>query len=187
MLFSLLLSFIMSRLSFILSINGRHDIMKTISTTFGNYQYDVFIRIINDVASTRKNIVRVRQIASTFMWHQKISLFTCIVSQTSQLCSTIWSCYSKDWKRFFRAIQSAILRAIQSATLFRVYYLRYSECYAIQSVLYNRCTCPASGMKYFCSMRLSMAELFLSKNTNSNTQQSLFLCSLLWYPKSLGK
>ena len=70
---------IMSRLSFILSINGRHDIMKTISTTlmktimktisttFEETTSTALMRIFNDVASTRKNIDRVSRLASKFI------------------------------------------------------------------------------------------------------------------------
>ena len=54
---------------------------------YGKYkhQYDAFIRIINDVTSTRKNITRVRQLALTFIWHQKIS-FIFVLSLSNTCC-----------------------------------------------------------------------------------------------------
>ena len=63
MLFSLLLLSYYVSLSFILLINGRHDIMKTISTANINISTTLeetistaLMRIFNDVTSTRKNI-----------------------------------------------------------------------------------------------------------------------------------
>ena len=72
MLFSLLLLSYYVSLSFILFINGRHDIMKTISTanmktistTLEKTTSTALMRIFNDVASTRKNIDRVSRLAS---------------------------------------------------------------------------------------------------------------------------